>query len=154
MQNALKSNEWRRNWVLKTFKIEIQKVGPNNSDFLQNLFSQKLGAPSLISRNFKSVTKKILWIIQNTWKSNEWPRIWVLESFKIEIQKRGPNNSALLQKCLVPPKKSSPLYSRNSVILQNWFPASSLEIGSHLESEAISENCRKVSTLNHVKYII
>ena len=36
MQNALKSNEWQRIWVCKTFKIEIQKGGPNNSDFLEN----------------------------------------------------------------------------------------------------------------------
>ena len=115
---------------------------------------QKLGPSSLICRNFKSLTKKILWIIQNTLKSNEWRRILVLENFKIEIQKGGPNNSTVLQKCLVPPKKSSPLDWRNSVILQNWFPTSSLEIGSPLEPEGISENWRKVSTLNHVKYII
>ena len=38
MQNALKSNEWSRIWVQKTFKIEIKKGGPNNSDFLQNWF--------------------------------------------------------------------------------------------------------------------
>ena len=115
---------------------------------------QKLGPSSLICRNFRSLTKKALQMIQNTWKSNEWRKNWVLESFKIEIQKGGPNNSAVLQKCLVPPKKSSPLDSSNSVILENWFPTSSLEIGSHLESEAISEKWRKVSTLNHVKYII
>ena len=36
MQNTLKCNECRRIWVYKTFKIEIQKGGPNNSDFLQN----------------------------------------------------------------------------------------------------------------------
>ena len=29
MQNALKSNEWERIWVNKTFKIELQKGGPN-----------------------------------------------------------------------------------------------------------------------------
>ena len=33
MQNALKSNEQQSIWVHKTFKIEIQKGGPNNSDF-------------------------------------------------------------------------------------------------------------------------
>ena len=36
MQNTLKSNEWPRNWVYKTFKIQIQKRGANNSDILQN----------------------------------------------------------------------------------------------------------------------
>ena len=48
---------------------------------------KKWGLPSLICRNFKSLTKKIFWIIQSTWKSNKWRRIWVLKSFKIEIQK-------------------------------------------------------------------
>ena len=44
MQNPLKSNEWRRIWVYKTFKIEIQKGGPNNSDFLQNWFHPEIRA--------------------------------------------------------------------------------------------------------------
>ena len=77
-----------------------------------------------------------------------------LKVLKSKYRRGEPNNSAVLQKCLVPPKKSSPLDSSNSVILQNWFPTSSLEIGSPLEPEGISENWRKVSTLNHVKYII
>ena len=38
MQNAWKSNEWRKIWALKTFKIETQKVGPNDSVVLQNWF--------------------------------------------------------------------------------------------------------------------
>ena len=77
-----------------------------------------------------------------------------LKVLKSKYRRGGPNNSAVLQKCLVPPKKSSPLDSSNSVILQNWFPTSSLEIGSPLEREGILENWRKVSTLNHVNYII
>ena len=77
-----------------------------------------------------------------------------LKVLKSKYRRGGPNNSAVLQKCLVPPKKSSPLDSSNSVILENWFPTSSLEIGSPLEPEGISENWGKVSTLNHVKYII
>ena len=27
----------------------------------------------------------------------EWQRIWVIENFRIQIQKDGPNNSAILQ---------------------------------------------------------
>ena len=41
MENALKSDEWLRFWVLKTFEIEMQKGGPNNSVVLRNSFSQK-----------------------------------------------------------------------------------------------------------------
>ena len=32
--------------------------------------------------------------MQKALKSNERPRIWVPQMFKIEIQKAGPNNSA------------------------------------------------------------
>ena len=38
MQNALKSNEWQTILLHKTFKIEIQNGGTNNSEFLQNWF--------------------------------------------------------------------------------------------------------------------
>ena len=42
MQNALKFSEWRRIWPYKNFKIQIQKGGPNNSDFLQNWFPPEI----------------------------------------------------------------------------------------------------------------
>ena len=38
MKNGLISNEWGVIWVDKTFKTEIQKGEPNNSDILQNWF--------------------------------------------------------------------------------------------------------------------
>ena len=45
MQNGQKSNEWQRIWVHRTFKIEIQKGGPNNSDILQNWFPPEIRSP-------------------------------------------------------------------------------------------------------------
>ena len=45
MQNGLKSNEWERIWVQRTFKIEIQKEGPKNSNILQNWFSREIRSP-------------------------------------------------------------------------------------------------------------
>ena len=45
MQNALKSNKWRRIWVRKTFKIETEKGGPNNSDFVENWFPPEIRYP-------------------------------------------------------------------------------------------------------------
>ena len=60
MQNALKSNEWQWIWVLKTCKMEIEKGGPNNSDFLQNWFHSETRSSSLISRNFKALRKVLL----------------------------------------------------------------------------------------------
>ena len=41
----------------EAFKTEMQNGGPNNSDILQNWFPQKLGPPSFISRNFKTLRK-------------------------------------------------------------------------------------------------
>ena len=57
MRNALKSNAWRRNSVHKTFKIEIQKGGPNNSDFLQNWFPPEIGSPLFNLEKFQDSVK-------------------------------------------------------------------------------------------------
>ena len=45
MQNAFKSNEWQWIWVYKTFKIEIQNGGTNNSDLLQNWLPPEIRSP-------------------------------------------------------------------------------------------------------------
>ena len=57
MQNGLKSNEWRRIWVHRTFKIEIQKGEPNNSDILQNWFSPEIRSPHFNLYNFQDSSK-------------------------------------------------------------------------------------------------
>ena len=44
MQNTLKCDEPGRIWVHRTFKIEIQKGGPNNSDIQQNWFPPEIGS--------------------------------------------------------------------------------------------------------------
>ena len=58
MQNALKSNEWRWIWVYKTFKTEIQKGGPNNSDFLQNWFPPEISSPLFNLYKFQDSEKR------------------------------------------------------------------------------------------------
>ena len=60
MQNVLKSNEWPSLWIRKPFKFEIEKIGPNKSDFLQNWFFQEIRSPSLICRKFKSLREILL----------------------------------------------------------------------------------------------
>ena len=97
MHNALKSKEWQRIWVRKTFKIEILLGGPNNSDFLQNYFSPEIRSPPLLFIEIWRLWEKYAWIMHSGLKSNEWQRIWVRKTFKIEIQKGGPNNSDFLQ---------------------------------------------------------
>ena len=47
MENTLKSSERQRLWVLKTFKIEIQKGERNSSAVLQNWFLPRNRAPSI-----------------------------------------------------------------------------------------------------------
>ena len=57
MHNGLKSNEWRRIWVHRTFKIEIQKGGPNNSDILQNWFPPEISSPLFNLYKFQDSSK-------------------------------------------------------------------------------------------------
>ena len=45
MQIALKSSEWLWIWLYKTFKIQIEKGEPNNSDFLQIWFPPEIMSP-------------------------------------------------------------------------------------------------------------
>ena len=88
MQSALKSNEWQRICVHKSFKMEIQKEVLNNSDFLQNCFHPEIWFA--------------LFIMQKSYKSNEWRRNSVLKTSKIDLQKGGPNNAEFLQNCFPP----------------------------------------------------
>ena len=55
MQNTLRSNQL----IHKTFKIDIQKKGPNNSDFLQNWFPPEITSHSLICRYFKILRRAL-----------------------------------------------------------------------------------------------
>ena len=48
--------------------------------------------------------------MQNALNPNEWERIWVLKTLKIDIQKEGLNTSAVLQNWFPPLTRS-----RNSV---------------------------------------
>ena len=57
MGNALKSNEGRKILVQKTFKIELQKEGPNSSDFLQNWFPPEIRSPLFNLKKFQDSEK-------------------------------------------------------------------------------------------------
>ena len=59
MQKWLKSNEWQRTYVHRTFKIEIQKGEPNNSDFLQNWFPPEISSPLFNLQKFLDPEKSI-----------------------------------------------------------------------------------------------
>ena len=57
MQNVLKSNEWERILLHKTFKIQIQKGGQNNSNFLQNWLPPENGSPLFNLQKFQDSVK-------------------------------------------------------------------------------------------------
>ena len=57
MQKGLKSNEWRRIWVRKSFKIEKQYGGQNTSDFLQNWFLPEIRSPFFNLKKFQDSEK-------------------------------------------------------------------------------------------------
>ena len=71
MQNAFIYNEWRSNLVNKTFKTELQKGGPNNSDILQNWFPTEIKSPSFNLQKFQGSEKstnesyKMHWNLMN-----------------------------------------------------------------------------------------
>ena len=71
MQNTLKCNERWRIWVHRTFKIEIQKGGPNNSDILQNWFPPEIRSPLFNLYKFQDSSKstpescRIHWNVMN-----------------------------------------------------------------------------------------
>ena len=68
--------------------------------------TEKLGPRSLFCRNFKTL-RKVLLNHAECMRSNEWRWIWIHKTFKIEIQKPGPNNSDSPK--LVPPRNQVPL---------------------------------------------
>ena len=57
MHNALQSNELRIILSHKTFKIEIQNGGPNNSDILQNWLPQEIRFPLFNLKKFQDSEK-------------------------------------------------------------------------------------------------
>ena len=60
MQTALKSNEWRRISVHKTFVTEIEKGDQIIQTFCRIGSPEKLGPHFLICRNFKTLRKVLL----------------------------------------------------------------------------------------------
>ena len=57
MKNGLKSNQWRRIWVHRTLKIEIQKGEPNNLDILRNWFPPEIRFPHFNLYKFHDFSK-------------------------------------------------------------------------------------------------
>ena len=104
---------------------------------------KKWGLPSLICRNFKSLTKKIFWIIQSTWKSNKWRRIWVLESFKIEIQKGDQIIQLFFRSAWFLPRNQAPSIQGIQLFYRIGFPHHPWKLGPILNLRQFQKTVEK-----------
>ena len=67
MQKWLESNGWRRIWVHRSVKIEIQKGEPNNSDILQMWFPPEIRFPLFTLQKFQDSEKSTPDSCTNDW---------------------------------------------------------------------------------------
>ena len=88
MQNSLKSNEWQWIWVHKTFKIQIQKWRPNNSDFLKNLFLREIRPPLFNLQKLQDSEKSTLESCRMHWNLMNDKKFGSIKLFKLKY-KRG-----------------------------------------------------------------
>ena len=88
MQNTLKCSECWRIWVYKTFKIEIQKGGPNNSDILQNWFHPEIRSPLFNLRKFQDSEESLPDSCRMDWNLINDEEFWSKKLLKLE-NRRG-----------------------------------------------------------------
>ena len=92
----------------KLLKLEHRR-GTNNSYLLPNQFPPRNYVSPLKLIEISRLWDNYSWIIQNVFKTNQWQLIWVHQTFKIQRQKGGPNNSDFLENWF-PPDIMSPLF--------------------------------------------
>ena len=87
MQNALKSNEWRRIWVNKTFKTELQKDGPNNWVILRNWFAPEIKSSLFNLKKFKDSEKTTLESCKTHWNLMNDKKFGTLKPLKLKYRR-------------------------------------------------------------------
>ena len=121
MQNALKSNEWRRNWVHRTPKIEIEKGGPNNLDILWNWFPREIRSPLFNLDKFQNPERCTPESYEMHWNLINDEEFRSKKLLKLENRRR---NQIIQTFCkIVSPQKLGPpsLIFRNFKILRKIF---------------------------------
>ena len=126
----------------KLLKLKYRRGDQIIQPFCRTGSLQEIKSPIFNLWKFEKVWEKFSWIMQNTLKPNEWQRIWVLKTFKIEILKGGPNNSALLQNCFSPTNQVRLLQFQE--ILKIWEKV----LLSHVELNQIQMNDKELSSFN------
>ena len=113
MQNELKSNEWRWIRVYETFKIQTQKGGTNNSDFLQNWFIPEIMFPFFNLQKFQDFEKITLESCRMHWNLMNDEEFGSVKLLKLKYR-RGDQIIQTLRKIVSPQKLGPPsLISRN-----------------------------------------
>ena len=84
MQNALKSKAWWWIWVHKTFKTEIHKGGPNNSDFLKNSHPPEVMSPLFNLYKFQDSEKITPESCRMRWNLMYDGEFWSIKIFKFK----------------------------------------------------------------------
>ena len=95
-----------------------QKSGPHSliCGHLKSI-RKKLGLPSLIFGNLKTLRKVLLNHAECT-EINKWPRIWVIETLEIEIQKgRGHGAVTWVEMIFSPLTRAVEFYTKQPVSL-------------------------------------
>ena len=108
MQNELKSNEWRRIWVLESFKIIIQKVGRNISAVLQNWLLPEIRYPLFKLQKFQDSEKSLPEWCRMKWNLMNDEKFGCLKLLKLNYRSGEPNNSAVLENWFAPKKLGLP----------------------------------------------
>ena len=84
--------------------------------------------------------------MQNSFELNEWPEIWGLQISKIEIQKGGPNNLAVLQN--FPLRNQVPLFN----LRKFQKPQKSTTVSCRTQRNLMNEEEFRPSKLLKLKY--
>ena len=90
MQKALKPNGWGRNCVHQSFKIEIQKGGPNNLDLLQNWLSPEIRSPIFNLNKFQDTEKSNPISCRMHWNLMNGDEFGSIKLLKLKYKKADP----------------------------------------------------------------
>ena len=87
--NLVNDDEFR---PVKLLKLIYRKGDQIIQTFCKIDPPPEIRSPLFYLYKFQDSEKKYFWIMQNALKSHDKPWIWVYKTFKIQLQKGGPNN--------------------------------------------------------------
>ena len=115
MMKLLKSDEWWRIWICRTFKIEIQEEGPNNSDILQNWLPPKIRSPVFNLEKFQDCEDSTPESCRMRWNVMHDEEFGSIELLRLKYRHREEIVKTFWKSSC--PKRLGP----PSLICRNWF---------------------------------